>query len=143
VSHFESYWSRAVPALLESDPDVVVVGLGTNDAATPRNVEAFPGRLDQMMELLGDRSVVWITHVDDRPAAAEDAGRTINEMIRTAPDRWPNLSVLDFTVIINAYKPVLHTDDLHFSPEGMKVYATAIADAVAEALLAAALSDRG
>jgi hypothetical protein len=134
VKHFDRYWSREVPRLLETDPDVVVVGLGTNDALESADVLAFPDRLDQMMALFGDRPVIWITHVDERPAAPVDAGRTVNEMIRAAPDRWPNLTVLDFTLTMAEDPTILHRDGLHFSAGGRKVYAQEIARAAVDRL---------
>jgi hypothetical protein len=143
VKHMDLYWSKEVPELLKTDPDVVVVGLGTNDALESADVLAFPARLDQMMELLGDRPVIWITHVDDRPGSSEGAGRTINEMIRAAPDRWTNLTVLDFTVTMAEDPTILHPDALHFTVAGRKVYAQEIARASSERLPASALSDRG
>ena len=124
------FWFEQLSVLLDSDPDVVVVGLGTNDTSVAANVEKFPRRLDLMMEELGDRPVVWITHVDDRPAAPASAGRAINAAIRAAPDRWPNLTVLDFTLVMASDPTVLSADTLHFTPSGRVVYAQKIAEAV-------------
>ena len=143
VKDLDPYWAREVPALLERDPDVVVVGLGTNDALDSVNVLAFAARLDQMMELIGARPVVWITHVDDRPAAPAAAGRAINELIRTAPERWPNFTVLDFAAVMTEDPTILRGDGLHFTPAGMKVYGREIARAATARLPAGAISDRG
>jgi hypothetical protein len=143
VKQVDPYWSEEVPRRLESDPGVVVVGLGTNDAVEPLDVLTFAGRLDQMMELIGDRPVVWITHVDDRPAAPAAAGRSVNAAIRAAPLRWPNLTVLDFTASMAEDPTILRADGLHFSASGMKVYGTAIALAATDRLPAGAISDRG
>lgn len=128
------YWLGQLDELLVQDPDVVVVGLGTNDALAQGDVLAFPARLDQMMDELGDVPVIWLTHVDDRPGAVAAAGRTINQMIREAAARWPNLTVLDFATAIAADPGILHSDALHFSPRGMQVYAQAIADVTQEVL---------
>lgn len=129
LKDLDTFWLAKLPGLLEADPEVVLVGLGTNDASDPRNLQRFPGRLDQMMTALGNRPVIWITHVDDRPGAPPTAGRAINAFIRDAVDRWPNLSVLDFAKTIREYPTVLRGDGLHFSPEGMHVYAREIAAA--------------
>jgi hypothetical protein len=144
LKDLEDFWLEKLPPLLESDPDLAVVGLGTNDALEPTNLLAFPARLDQMMELLGDRPVIWLTHVDDRPAAPASAGRAINEIIRAAPARWPDLSVLDFAVVMADDPTILRGDRLHFSREGRTVYAREIAAAAEDRLRAlGAFSDRG
>lgn len=128
------FWFKQLSTLLDDDPDVVVVGLGTNDTTSTAYVEKFPERLDLMMEELGDRPVVWITHVDDRPAAPASAGRAINAAIRAAPERWPNLTVLDFTFVMAADPTILSGDNLHFTPSGRVVYAEEITKAVTSRL---------
>jgi hypothetical protein len=124
------FWLEQLPALLDTDPDVVVVGLGTNDTGNTNDIERFPARLDRMMQALGDRPVIWITHVSKRPGAPASAGATINEFIRAAPERWPNLTVLDFGVDIEHDPTILSYDNLHFSPNGMQAYAARIAATV-------------
>lgn len=128
------FWLQELDDRLDADPNVVVVGLGTNDTGMASDGTQFPDRLDRMMEEIGDRPVIWITHVDDRPAAHASAGRAINAAIRAAPDRWPNLTVLDFTVVMANVPTILSADGLHFTPSGRRVYAQKIAEAVAAQL---------
>jgi lysophospholipase L1-like esterase len=123
-------WLDVLPSLLEPDPDVVVVGLGTNDTTRPANIEQFPARLDRMMKELGGRPVIWITHVDDRPGAPAGAGSAINAAVRAAPVRWPNLTILDFAVDIANDPTIIRADRLHFSEGGRRIYAERIATAV-------------
>jgi hypothetical protein len=130
LKDLDSFWFTKVPGLIAADPDLVVVALGTNDAVDPQNLQRFPARLDRMMRALGDRPVIWVTHVDDRPGAPPSAGRAINAFIRDAVNRWPKLSVLDFAKDIAADPAILQGDGLHFSPVGMHVYALKIAGAV-------------
>jgi hypothetical protein len=127
------FWRDEITKVL-TPQDIVVVGLGTNDAMKPDDVEQFPSHLDTFMALFGDRPVIWITHVDVRPGAPVDAGRTVNEHIRAAAERWPNLTVLDFTLEIDADPTILDPDALHFSAHGREVYAQAIAAATADVL---------
>jgi lysophospholipase L1-like esterase len=127
-----SFWLQHLPALLDADPDVIVVGLGTNDTGIDDDVARFPARLDRMMQAIGEHPVVWITHVDDRPGAPASAGRAINAAIRAAPERWPDLTVLDFTVAMADDPTILSGDDLHFSPAGMLRWGDAIASAAAQ-----------
>lgn len=131
LKDLDDFWLETLPDLLEVDPDVVVVGLGTNDTEMTDDVVQFPERLDRMMEALGDRPVIWLTHVDDRPGAPASAGSTINAAVRAAPDRWSNLTVLDVAVAIANDPTILRGDGLHFSPVGMGIYAEKIAEATA------------
>ncbi len=133
------YWFGQLPGLLATDPDIVVVGLGTNDTFVEDDVTQFPARLDEMMHALAGHPVVWITHVDDRPGTPASAGRAINAAIRAAPARWPNLTVLDFAVDIAWNPSILRDDGLHFSADGMRIYAEKITEAVTARLA----SDRG
>jgi lysophospholipase L1-like esterase len=136
LKDLDNFWftSTRVPALIAADPDLVIVGLGTNDAIDPKNRQQFPARLDRMMRALGKRPVIWITHVNDRPGAPASAGRAINADIRDAVRRWPNLSVLDFATTIAGDPAILQADGLHFSPGGMRIYAQKIAAAAARRL---------
>lgn len=127
------FWREEITGQPE-ESNVVVVGLGTNDAAKPEDVAQFPSRLDAIMEAIGDRPVIWLTHVDVRPAAPVDAGFTVNEHIREAATRWPNLTVLDFTAEMDADPTILAADGLHFSPHGKAVYAAAITATVLSVL---------
>lgn len=130
-----AYWKDVITRFIEDeDPEVVIVGLGTNDAPDPYDVFRFPARLDALMEVIGARPVRWLTHVDDRPAALTDAGRAVNDLIRAAALRWENLTVIDFALEIAADPSILYADELHFSRHGRTVYAETIAQAAVTAL---------
>ena len=133
LKDFESFWLPLVPALVQAqDPDVVVVALGANDVWTVNNVETFPARLDAMMQAIGDRRVVWITHFDDRGGVSYPAQR-VNDAIRGAVFRWANLAVLDLAPLINTNTALLEPDRLHFSPTGQQFFGQEIAVAVEQA----------
>ena len=128
---FDEYWADKLTELLDFDPAVVVIGLGTNDTKSAEDVFLVPARIDQMMEAIGDREVIWITHVDDRPGADDPrAGMTVNRSIRAAVDRWENLVILDFTEVIAGDPDVLIEDGVHLSRKGIRIYGRSIADAV-------------
>jgi lysophospholipase L1-like esterase len=133
VKDFDTYWKAKLPELLQGEPAVVVVGLGTNDTLTAADVLQFGSRLDAMMEALGDRPVIWLTHVDNRPGVPATAGPAVNDAIRVAETRWSNLTVLDLAPTL-AERPELLGDGLHFAGAGVEVYAQAIAEAVTSAL---------
>jgi GDSL-like lipase/acylhydrolase family protein len=127
---FGIYWATALEQLLQTDPAVVVVALGGNDSFLIKQVAAFDVHLDQMMEAIGDREVIWITHVDQRRGPNPSGSAVVNQKIRDAAARWDNLVILDFTKVITADPTVLAADGLHFSPTGTTVYSEAIRDAV-------------
>jgi lysophospholipase L1-like esterase len=127
LKDFDTYWREELPALLATDPAVVVVALGTNDTTDAGDVDAFPARLDTMMRALGTRPVVWVTHVRVRPLEVPGGGEAVNAAIRSAPARWPNLSVLDLTPVLSDDPSLLRDDRLHFTERGMARYAAEIA----------------
>jgi lysophospholipase L1-like esterase len=134
LKDLDAYWLAKLPGLLADDPDVVVVALGTNDTSDQGDIDAFPAALDRMMTALGDRPVVWVTHVDPRPLEVPGGAAAVNAAIRAAPARWPNLTVLDRTPVLTEHPELLRDDELHFTPEGMTSFADAIRDSVAEAV---------
>jgi lysophospholipase L1-like esterase len=134
LNDLDAYWLGKLPGLLAADPDVVVVALGTNDTSDQGDVDAFPAELDRMMEAIGDRPVVWVTHVDPRPFEVPGGAKAVNAAIRAAPARWPNLTVLDRTPVLTEHPELLREDALHFTPAGMQSFADAIRKAAADAL---------
>ncbi len=134
LKDLDGFWLGELPALLRDDPEVVVVALGTNDTSAAADVEAFPSRLDRMMRALGDRPVVWVTHVDPRPFEVPGGAKAVNAAIRAAPARWPNLTVLDRAPVLTARPELLRDDDLHFTAEGMVSFADAIRDSAEDVL---------
>ncbi len=128
VMNNDDYWLPELPGLLASDPSVIVVALGTNDAGADYDEATFDDRLDQLMRALPDDvPVIWVTHVDDRLDAFGPNAAKVNERIRAATERWDRLGVLDFTPALTADPALLRDDALHFTEKGMKEYARRIA----------------
>ena len=134
LKDLDAYWLRELPGLLASDPAVVVVALGTNDTTTRADVVRFSARLDTMMRAIGDRPVVWVTHVERRPFEVAGGGRSVNEAIRTAVVRWRNLTVLDRTALLGLDPTLLRDDGLHFTDVGMTAFGNEIAAAARAAI---------
>jgi hypothetical protein len=134
LKDLDEYWLPELDGLLATDPAVVVVALGTNDTTTRADVERFGSRLDAMMRAIGDHPVVWVTHVERRPFEVAGGGRLVNEAIRTAAIRWPNLTVLDRTALLEQDPSLLHDDGLHFTDAGMTAFGNEIAAAARAAL---------
>lgn len=127
-------WLEALPRLLHDDPDAVLVALGANDAVFDSDATEFSGRLDRMMEALGDRPVVWFTHHEGRPEPAGSNARVVNAAIRAAPDRYDNLTVVDLAPDLAADPSLLDDDALHFSETGRPWFAKQLADAARAAV---------
>jgi len=140
LKDLDAYWLRELPPLLAADPAVVVVALGTNDTTTRADVEAFSARIDAMLRAIGDRPVVWLTHVEHRPFEVAGGGHSVNEAIRAAATRWPNLTVLDRTGHLEDDPSLLRGDGLHFTEAGMVAFGDEIAAAARAALAASGVA---
>jgi hypothetical protein len=140
LKDLDAYWLGELPGLLGVDPTVVVVALGTNDTTTRVDVEAFSARLDTMMRAIGDRPVVWVTHVERRPFEIPGGGHSVNQAIRDAATRWPNLTVLDRTELLARNPALLRGDGLHFTDAGMLAFGEEIATAARAALRSAGVA---
>ncbi|MEM1333142.1 MAG: acyltransferase family protein [Actinomycetota bacterium] len=94
---------------------VVVVHLGTNGSFSETSA-------DQMMGLLADVPVViFITGKADRGWIAGN-----NAIIRSLPDRYANVTVLDWEVIGSACGDCFYGDRIHLDPSGQQFYADLI-----------------
>jgi lysophospholipase L1-like esterase len=138
LKDLETDWAPAAAQIRASPPTVVVVALGTNDAGEPQHVAAFRQELEQLLAELGDVPVVWVTHTEGGVRHSPDAERAVNDEIRAAPHRHPNVTVLDLQPRIDADDELLDDDGLHFSPAGAEWYADRIAEAAAARAEAAA-----
>ena len=94
---------------------IVVVDVGYNDIAP-----TYASGLDKVMGALvaaGVRKVVWVTLEENQGAWAE-----INQVIRAAPARWPELRVADWAPVA-AGQPWF-TDDAHLNYDGAVAFAS-------------------
>jgi GDSL-like lipase/acylhydrolase family protein len=133
LADFDRYWNVVLRELLEEDPAIVVVALGTNDTVSAAALEQVPGRIDQMMGRIGDREVIWITVANFRPGGVTPtAGAEVNKDLLAAAARWKNLTLLDWAAVIEADPSVLAPDRLHWSPRGRQRYAAMIRGAVVD-----------
>jgi len=90
---------------------VVIVHLGTNGG--------FPqASADQMMSILADVPVVvFVTGKADRGWIAGN-----NAIIRALPERYPNVTVLDWEVIGSNCGDCFYGDRIHLDPSGQQFY---------------------
>ncbi|MDY7101995.1 MAG: hypothetical protein S0880_12470 [Actinomycetota bacterium] len=105
---------------------VAVVMLGNNFIPNEQG-KTYATQIDEAMSLLADVPlVVWLT------VAEIDANRTqINQAIRDARPRWPNLVVADWSTIAAGHPEWTANDQLHLGTSGTHAIAALIAKTVA------------
>ena len=72
-----------------------------------------------------DRVVMLTTHVPKKPWQDPN-----NELIRAMPNRYGNVTVLDWYAIAEQHPEYLYGDKIHLNPEGQAVYADLIMQAI-------------
>jgi hypothetical protein len=103
--------------------DVVVLDLGYNDMA---DASVFHERIDAMMQALaGVPRVVWLTQSLFQPARG-----AMNDELRAAATRYPNLDVADWGAQVSAHPDYVYADGLHLTPAGRAAFAAVVKDRV-------------
>jgi lysophospholipase L1-like esterase len=102
---------------------VVVVELGLNDWGLAPS--AFAGLVDDAMDVLAGRHVVWLTSPRFRP---EVDG--INEALRGATTRHAHLEVLEWGALVDAHPEATYADRIHLRPAGQAMLAGAVRAAI-------------
>jgi hypothetical protein len=88
---------------------VVVIDVGYNDAS-----DGYSAGIDEVMQALlanGVQRVVWVTLEE-----SEGVWKTINDQIRAAPARWPQLAVADWAPV--QADPGWFKDVVHLNHDG-------------------------
>ncbi|NBT25974.1 MAG: hypothetical protein EBT09_05375, partial [Actinobacteria bacterium] len=100
--------------------DFVIIHLGTNNYVDEKT-------LDEIMVPLADvdRVVMLTTHVPKKPWQDPN-----NELIKAMPNRYGNVTVLDWYTIAEQHPEYLYSDKIHLNPEGQAVYADLIMQAI-------------
>jgi hypothetical protein len=110
-----------------------VIGLGTNDTANVyvgSAVDLQP-RIDQMMKLMGDQPVMWVTVrslLTSGPYAEENMERW-NHTLEDNCDRYPNMRVFDWASLTQ--DDWFIEDGTHYTSEGYRHRARLTANALA------------
>lgn len=100
--------------------EAVVVHLGNNFIEGERGTYAT--QIDEAMAVLQDvPRVVWVT-----VSEVSESRVAINQAIREATSRWPNLRVAEWAPVIGG-RPELSWDGLHLTPAGRREMASLIA----------------
>lgn len=108
-------------------PPVLVVSAGTND--DPRIVSTFIRAVSQVIGVAGpERCVVWPTIV--RPPAVGATYDKLNQALRRAAARHPNLVLVDWVGMVHRHRWWLSDDGVHVTVAGYRARAATIAAAV-------------
>jgi peptidoglycan/LPS O-acetylase OafA/YrhL len=99
---------------------VVVIHLGTNNTVDEKT-------LDEIMVPLRDVPLVLFVTVH---VPSEVRQNTNNRRINELPARYENVKVLDWYAIAKAHPEYLYSDKIHIRPEGQKVYADLMMQAI-------------
>jgi len=99
---------------------VVIIHLGTNNTVDEKT-------LDEIMVPLRDVPLVLFVTVH---VPSEVRQNTNNRRINELPARYENVKVLDWYAIATAHPEYLYSDKIHIRPEGQKVYADLMMQAI-------------
>lgn len=101
--------------------EAVVIHLGNNYIEGERG--GYASQIDEAMAVLVDvPRVVWVTVSEVSPSRV-----AINQAIRDAAPRWPNLRVAEWAPVIGEH-PELSWDGLHLTPTGRREMAAVVAE---------------
>ena len=100
----------------------VVVHLGTNGTFSD-------AQLDEIMQVLADVPRVVLLTVR-MPAQYADIESANNDMIRSAPSRYPQIAVLDWKAESDGHPEWLGSDGIHLTPAGQQAYASLVGAAL-------------
>jgi hypothetical protein len=102
--------------------DVAVVLLGHNYGLGERFGDDFSRIMRELWHL--DR-VVWVTVAEWSPGQRE-----VNDLLRAAPEVWPNIVVADWAEVAAANPGYLTNDHVHLNPSGVLALSDLIARGV-------------
>ncbi len=122
-------WLPAAAAVTAGRPAVTVIALGTNDAVNGADIDAFPGRVEQLLAALGQLPIIWVTHTESGGGRTPADAKRVNDVIRSLPATHPNVTVLDLAPEIAADPAVLSSDGIHYEGDGRGWFADKVAEA--------------
>jgi lysophospholipase L1-like esterase len=117
---------RQIPAGVEElrrldapDADLVVIALGTNDAAQPGFTrKAADALIDEAMAVTGSAPVLWMNVWRDPRTVAGAKAAEFNEELVAAEARHPNLTALDWASYVDDNPEIIDADGIHHTWEG-------------------------
>jgi GDSL-like Lipase/Acylhydrolase family len=136
----DDYWSVRLPeALRRVSPDGLVVNLGINDTSTPGSATGlgyadYGAKIDWLMHLLPASKPVWWTNLPCgiEPTARAAGCAAVNNALKVAPQRWRNLTVVDWAGAADKHPNylALNLGGIHLTGAGGLAWATLITKAL-------------
>ena len=132
-----NYWKLKLASILPKvNADAIVNDLGINDTsmagtATTPGYSHYGQKIDWFMNLVDGKPVLWT----DLPCAIEplarrDACQTINNALSLAEGRWPNLTVLNWSIVANDHPEYMSSGDAHYSIAGLTAWSKLVVDSL-------------
>lgn len=113
-------------ATATTDYKVAVIELGTNGCDGCRSLDVA---IDDIMAPLRELDVVlWLDVRSEAPEPADPGA--INEALRRATTRWPNLEVLSYDDWLDATPGMVDADGVHLTPAGQLTFTQHVRDAL-------------
>ena len=105
--------------------DEVIIHLGTNSATKAETMDEIFGALS------GVKKVLVLTNA----VPGHDWEEGNNTLIRALPDKFPNVSVLDWKLLVDPHPEWVYDDGTHLRPKGQVAYTEAIMKALGRPLV--------
>lgn len=114
---------------------VTVVELGTNDALGlaqgTLTVDQEKADVAAALDLFGHRCLVWVDADHDPERLGADKGVVVDDIIRQAAARHPNVHIADLAGILAAHPEYFVADHVHLTPTGYQALASLMVSKVA------------
>jgi lysophospholipase L1-like esterase len=115
--------------------DLVVIALGTNDAAQPGFTRQTADTLiDEAMAATGDAPVLWMNVWRDPRTPAGAKAAEFNEELVAAEARHSNLTTLDWASYVDDNPEIIDADGIHHTWEGYVARSRWMRDQIVAAL---------
>ncbi len=114
--------------------DLVVVALGTNDARTGLTAAEADQRIDDLMQQVAGKPVLWINVYRADTKATMAAAELFDQQLAAAASRYANLTVLDWSSYIKSRPELMGGDHIHLTSDGYVARADWMARQVAAGL---------
>ena len=115
-------------ATAATDYEIAVIELGTNACDGCSSLDAA---IDDVMAPLREVDVVlWLDVRTEAPHPADP--EAINEALRQATTRWPNLEVLSYDDWLDETPGMVDADGVHLTPAGQLAFTEHVRDALRE-----------
>jgi hypothetical protein len=98
--------------------DLVVVALGTNDARSGLTAAEADTRIDEMMALAAGKPVLWVNIYRSDTKGTMAAADLFDQQLAAATNRYPNLTVLDWSSYIQSRPELMGADHIHLTSDG-------------------------